>query len=360
MSTPLNLVINPLSFGQVSLGILRELYKREEKVLLSLTRESFDLSSEEENEDFRLWLKTCLERFDLYHSRDNKIFKLWHLNGGMDSLSKEQVLLSFYELDAPTQAEINVVKNNAKTLFSSQETVDIFKDAGCENVGFLPLAFDEHNFKESPVKYEDERIVFSLLGKYEKRKNHDKVIKAWLKRFGNDKKYALHCALWNPFLSVEDNNSAIAKLLDGQNYYNVVFSGFLKKNKAYNEFLNSAHVVLGMSGGEGWGLPEFQSVALGKHAVILNCSGYKGWADASNSVLVSPSGKRNLFDDPFFHKGALWNQGESCDFNEHSFIASCEEVIKRVEDNRVNEAGKKLKEKFTYSKMVDRILKELK
>jgi hypothetical protein len=61
----------------------------------------------------------------------------------------------------------------------------------------------------------------------------------------------------------------------------------------------------------------------------------------------------------FFLKGAPWNQGSTFIFNEHAFISSCEEVIKRVESNRVNEAGKELKEVYTYSRMVDSILKEL-
>ena len=359
MAIPLNLVINPLSFGQVSLGILRELYKRNEDVRLTLTANQFDLSSEEQDEGFELWLKKSINDFTSEHSRDDKIFKLWHLNGALESFSKEQVLLSFYELDEPTREEINAVKNNTKVLFSNNETIKLFKGLGCENVGHLPLAYDNHNFHETPVDYNDDRVVFTLLGKFEKRKNHAKVIKSWLKRFGNDKKYALHCALWNPFFSAEQNNQSIADILDGNKYFNVVFSGFMKKNKQYNEFLNSAHVVLGMSGGEGWGLPEFHSVGLGKHAVILDCSGYLEWANDSNSVLVPPSGKTPIYDDLFFLKGAPWNQGQCYTFNEHAFIASCEEAIKRVEKNRVNEEGKKLKEKFTYSNMVDSIIKEL-
>ena len=360
MATPLNLVINPLSFGQVSLGILREFYKRRQEVHLTLVGNQIDFSTEEQDEDFNLWIRNSLDSFTLNHNRNEKIFKLWHLNGGLESFSKEQVLLSFYELDAPTEAEINVVKNNSKTLFSCEETVKLFEEKGCDNVGYLPLAFDSHNFKETLVDHGDDRIVFSLLGKFEVRKNHDKALKAWVKKFGNDNKYALHAALWNPFLSQEQNNEAIGVLLEGRQYYNVMFSGYMNTNKQYNEFLNSAHIVLAVSGGEGWGLPEFQSVCLGKHAVTLDCSGYKGWADEDNSVLIKPSGKRPVYDGVFFTEGNPWNQGEVNTFNEDEFIHGCEEAIKRVEANRVNEAGAKLKEVYTYERMVDSIIKELK
>ena len=282
------------------------------------------------------------------------------MNGGLESYSKEQVLFSFYELDEPTQEEINIVNNNYKVLFSSEETVKTFRDAGCDNVHYVPLGFDDVNFYNTNKDYyEDDRIVFTVVGKFEKRKNHEKVVKAWLKKFGNDKKYALHCACWNPFISGEQNNAIMASLLEGKQYFNVVLTGFMQTNKQYNDFLNASHVVIGMSGGEGWGLPEFQSVALGKHSVILDASGYKGWANEENSVLVKPSDKRPVYDDMFFHKGAPFNQGNVYDFNEHAFISACEEAVTRVEADRDNKAGRKLKEKFKYSKVVDSILEHM-
>ena len=64
----------------------------------------------------------------------------------------------------------------------------------------------------------------------------------------------------------------------------------MDKNIVYNDFLNSGDIILGMSGGEGWGLPEFHSVGMGKHAVVLNAHSYKDWADEINSVLIKESG----------------------------------------------------------------------
>lgn len=360
MSIPLNLIVNPLSFGQVSTGILRELYKREKEIVLSLHQNQFDFSAEEEQPDFTKWISEATSMFHHRHDRNNRAFNIWHLNGALNSISKEQVLLSFYELDSPTDAEINSVKNNYKVLFSNQEAVEVFKSCGCDNVSYLPLAFDSHNFKETEVNYDDDRIVFTIAGKYEKRKNHEKLIRAWIKKYGNNRKYALHCAIWNPFLSPEKNNEIAYSLIgDEEKPFNVLFSGFMTSNKQYNEFLNSAHVVIAGSGGEGWGLPEFQSVALGKHAVVLNCSGYKGWATEKNSVLIEPSGKQSADDGVFFSSDSPWNSGQIYEINEDDFISGCEEAVKRVESERVNVEGQKLKEDFSYSRMVDSILEEL-
>ena len=113
--------------------------------------------------------------------------------------------------------------------------------------------------------------------------------------------------------------------------------------------------MIGMSGAEGWGLPEFQSVALGKHSVILNATAYKEWANEKNSVLLEPSGKIDAEDGMFFKKGGHFNQGQIFDFNEDEFIDGCEKAIKRYEESPVNEEGLKLQDEFTYSKTVDSI-----
>ena len=127
----------------------------------------------------------------------------------------------------------------------------------------------------------------------------------------------------------------------------------------YNDFLNSGNIIIGMSGGEGWGLPEFHSLALGKHGVILNAHAYKDWATKDNSVLVESNGLIDSEDGIFFTKGAPFNQGNIFDFNEEAFIDGCEKAIERVENNKVNENGLKLQKEFTYKKTLESILKFL-
>ena len=57
--------------------------------------------------------------------------------------------------------------------------------------------------------FNDERIVFNLCGKFEKRKHHAKIIKSWIKKYGNNPKYSLQCAVYNPFLNEEQNQQIL-------------------------------------------------------------------------------------------------------------------------------------------------------
>lgn len=362
MSFTLNLPVNPVSFGQVSTLLLKEIYlKKINEFVLYPIGDRLDLSTQDGEEDFFKFLQEKTTSFLANVKRQNPCFKLWHLNGSLESASDKRYLLSFYELDAPTKEEINIVKNHDKVFFSSKYTVDIFKMFGCSNVEFLPLAFDKYNFKRLEKKYfSNDRIVFNLVGKLEKRKNHKKVIQAWLKKFGNNHKYHLQCSIYNPFFKEEDNKNLIANILEGKNYFNISFLGFMQKNSMYNDYLNSADIIIGMSGGEGWGLPEFHSVAIGKHAVILNAHAYKEWANDSNSVLVQPSTKIEAYDGAFFHKGQPFNQGNIFVFEDEEFIDGCEKAVRRVESNRLNENGLKLQEEFTSEKFATNVLNIIK
>lgn len=357
MSLSINVPINSVSFGQISTLFLRELYKRNTDINLIPIGNNLDLSCQDDEPVFLNWLKEKSVGYLKKVKRSDKGFKLWHLNGSLENYSNDQTLFSFYELDSPTAEEVNVVNNQKCTIFSSNYSCEAFKQMGCENVKYVPLAFDKYSFKTIDKKYfNDDRIVFNLAGKLEKRKNHDKIIKAWAKKFGDNKNYMLQCAVFNPFIKMEDNQTLINAILMGKNYFNINFLAMMQKNSMYNDFLNSGDIIIGMSGGEGWGLPEFQSVALGKHAVILNAHSYKEWANKENCTLVNPSGKIEVYDNLFFHRGAPFNQGNIFDFNEDEFINACERTIEKVRLQKINREGLRLQEDFSSEKMADRIL----
>jgi hypothetical protein len=360
MSLGFNLPINTVSFGQISTLICRELFTDKKDINL-VPIGNLDLSTQTNiTQEFADWFQKSINLSLEKHSKKDKIFKLWHLNGSFESYSNDQILLSFYELDQPTKIELNTVKNNYKVLFSSRETVDIYKNLGCKNVKYIPLAFDKYNFSKTDKTYfTDDRIVFNLVGKLEKRKHHLKLIQLWANKFGNNKKYALQCSIFNPFMKPEDQNNVISQALQKKSFFNINFLPFMAQNQIYNDFLNSANIVIGMSGGEGWGLPEFHSVAMGKHAVIMNAHGYKSWANNENSVLVDPNSKIEAYDGIFFHKNQPYNQGNIYDFNGDDFISACELAIQRVEKNKINNNGLKLQQEFSSENLYNNILSYL-
>ena len=356
MSLALHLPLNSTSLGQVSFSILREIYSRGvETVLFPIG--DVDASTQTLNQEFINWIQQSINNCQKNHNRKNPIFKLWHIAGSLESFSEKQVLLSFYELDSPTKMEVNIVKNNAKVLLSSNYSVNAFQNLGCDNVNFIPLAFDANHFSKQDVIKNRTDIHFGLFGKLEpQRKRHAKVLQSWVKKYGNQPGYFLNCAIYNNFIEPNVQSQLINNALEGQRYWNINFLPFMPSNEDYNKFINNNDIALAMSGGEGWGLPEFQSVALGKHCVGLNAHAYKDWMNSENSVLINPSCKIPAYDNVFFREGADINQGNIFDWDENEFIAGMEQAEKRFKENPENAAGLELQTRFTYKKTVDSIL----
>lgn len=357
MDTPfaLELPLGGVSFGQVSINILLELYKRQISPCLFPIGQ-VDLSAHNKlSEDFKFWLNGCIDRAWKYHKRNIPIIKLWHMQNSLGSYSEKQILFTFYELDQPTPIELNIVKNQKKVIFSSNYSKDIFSNY-CDNTEFVPLGFDSLNFYQTNKKYlPDEITVFTLAGKMEKRKHHAKILSLWAKRFGNDRKYFLNCALFNPFMKVEDQEAFLRNALEGKKYFNINFLPYMQTNEAYNDFLNCGNLDLtGLSGSEGWNLPSFQQVCLGKHAIVLNAHAHKDWATKENSFLVNPNGMEDAYDNIFFRKGTPYNQGRIFTWNPDEVISKIEEALPKAKS--VNSKGLELAKQFTYENTVNKLL----
>ena len=354
----LDLPINKLSFGNCSINILIELFKLKLNPTLFLNNGQGDFSGFGNSlpDGFLEWINSCASTSQARHSRKNPTLRLWHLNGSLNSYSNDQYLFSFYELDSPTPTEVNIAKNQKKVILSSSYAKESFEKAGCSNIEFCPLGFDSISFfKKEPQKNEN-KVIFGLAGKLEKRKQHFKVLKCWAKKYGNNPKYLLNCAISNPFLTREQHESQISKTLDGKKYFNINFIDHMPDNRLYNDYLNSNDIIIGMSSAEGWGLPEFQSVAIGKHSVILNAHSYKDWANEKNSTLVNPSGKIASHDGVFFNTGQEFNQGLYFDWNEDEFLSACETAEKKFINNSVNHEGEKLSKLFTWERTTKTLL----
>jgi glycosyltransferase involved in cell wall biosynthesis len=356
MSFSFNAPLGEVSFGQVSTLLLRGFFSRDLHPNVFVIGQNPTFSSQKQDQAFFSYVNQCIGKAHESHSRDTPCLKLWHLNQGMDSFSKTHYLFTFYELDQPTSYEINVAKNCDKLIFTNNYTKDVFDQFGVESE-VVPLAFDSFNFKKLNKNYfDDDRIVFNLSGKFEKRKHHEKIIRAWSKKFGNNKKYYLQCSLYNPFLNEQLNKQNFVRSLDGKSSFNIQFLGHMPTNELYNDYLNSGDIIIGMSGAEGWGLPEFQSTAIGKHSVILDAHGYKEWANEENSTLVQPNGKIEAYDGLFFKPNQPYNQGNIYDFSEDDFISACEEAIKKTESNKINESGLKIQKDFSLDNTLDKLL----
>jgi hypothetical protein len=357
-----SLPINGTSFGNISVGFLYELFlrKAEDFILFDIGSPDLRVFNRLNNHDefinFINKLRTNpLERY----SRKMPHFKLWHVNSSENSVSNKNTLMTFHELDNLTRSEAQILGNQDNVVVTSDYARDIFSDHIDVPIHVVPLFFDDLHYS---VNNERSKIPSDVcvwhLGpiKWERRKWTEKAIKCWVKKFGGNNQHILKIACYNPFINPEGNNAFLAQALNGVKPHNVSIQGYMETLAECNAFCNASDIVLEPSGGEGWSLPSFSAVCLGKHALVHFCSGVKMWASNENSVLVEPENKESAVDGIFFHPNQPFNQGNIFSWSEDKWIEGMEKVYERWKKNRVNEEGVKLREKFSRKKFVDSIL----
>ncbi len=88
MDFAVNFPINDVSFGQVSVALLREIHKRGiEPAIFPIGNVKVNTQTEIEK-DFKEWLDKCIDKSKYSHLRKNPAIKLWHFQGGMESVTQ--------------------------------------------------------------------------------------------------------------------------------------------------------------------------------------------------------------------------------------------------------------------------------
>lgn len=350
-----NAPINALSFGNVSVNILRELFKKNIDLTFFPIGDKAELDSYDKIEpDFVKYLQTATNDRYSKISKDIPSLKLWHIFGSETRYSKNQSLFTFHEVSEVTSIEKNLLKLQDNIFVSSNYTKNIFNLNGLDNVTYVPLGFD-NDFHSTNRTYLQDKIHFGILGKFESRKNTARIIKSWLKLFGNKPEYQLSCAITNPFLDKARFQNELLKVLEGKQYNNLNFVPYMQTNSEVNDYLNSIDIDLGgLSGAEGWNLPSFNATALGKWSVVINATAHKDWATKDNSILIEPSSLKDCYDDVFFKKGQSFNQGQFFDISDQEMDDA---ILKSLSYAKTpNPEGLKLQKQFTYEKTVETIL----
>ena len=347
--------INRLSFGNVTYNILRQLWRKGVDVIWFPLSGNADFSAFDKiDKDFGQWLQASANSANKKIKPNIPTFKLWHLNGSASRIGVKQFLYTFYELDQPTPDEINLAKFQNKVYFSSNYAADKFKESGV-NAGVIPVGFDEDFHKTNKQYLNPDVVHFGLMGKFEKRKHTEKIIKLWLKKYGNDNKYQLTVCVTNPFLKDDENKSVLVDCLENKQYKNINFLPHLKTNSEVNDLLNSIDIDLtGLSGAEGWNLPAFNASCLGKWSIVLNATSHKDWATKENSILVEPNGIEPAYDGKFFTENSPFNQGNIHTWDSDIVSQAMDKAVSKK--GQINKAGEELKSKFSYSNAVDALI----
>lgn len=355
--TELNLEvpINGLSFGQVGFGVLHELFER--KYLPNIfPLGNVDLGAFDFNQSFVDWLKFCINKSKSAYSRKYTTIKLWHIFDSERRLSDRQVLWTAHETDMFTSVEKNIMSNTDVVLFTSSYAKDTAEKNGLKNVDVCPNFFDYKHFgKDVGAKKVSDCINFSLIGKFERRKHTDRILKLWSDNFGNDPRYRLNCLISNPFFKDDQWVNIINSIFPNGVPWNINLIPRQEKNTSVAAIMQASDIDLsGLSGAEGFNLPCFNMLALNKICVVLDAHSHKDFIEDQKVFKVRPSEKLPIYDGMFFVQGNIANQGNMFSFADNEALEAIHNAINSFINGEVFKSDVAVK--FSVSNTVDKLL----
>jgi len=229
--------------------------------------------------DFDIVLVDCFHPYYNHNYSGKKIFfNVWEKTRYSDDFFNK--LQSAYQVWVPTQWQKDCL---------IQQGLD------CNKIKIVPEGIDtEELYPNLERKYD--KFTFLILGKWEKRKSTEELIKAYVELFGSNPNVQLLLSCSNNFPD-DHFNSTKARLENiGIQHENIKIIDFQSRADLI-KMIQSSHVFLSCARSEGWNLPLIESMACGIPAIYSNCAGQLEFAKGYG-IPINVFGEINNENDP--------------------------------------------------------------
>lgn len=301
--------ISPIGYtgyGITSLNILKELHNRCDISLFCMSDlNKLSLNFDEEKQLIR---KGVLSSKKFSSSAPN--LKIWHSNDLAMRPGKGRLFVfPFFELDTISEIDKHHINQCDLIFTASNWGKNILENNGINiPIVVAPLGVDSSIFNNQISRQDlsKNKYIFFHIGKWERRKSQDILLKCFEKAFCDTDNVELWLFPHNPFLSNEELNI----------WYSIVNSNNLKdKIKIFprmptqhdlNKMINLADCGVFVSRAEGWNNEILEAMAANKPIICTNYSAHTEYCDKNNAYLIDIQDTEPAFDNKWFHGEGNW------------------------------------------------------
>lgn len=295
--------INGTGYGITSSNIVKELHKKNLNISL------FCIGNVQPNSEIDKNIFQPLLNNGNTFDRQAPCLKIWHQYDLAAKIGDSHYYaFPFFEIDKLTDREKHHI-NYADFVFVASEwgkKVLLANDIK-KNIFVAPLGVD-HSIFNIPTKIKIEQPVYRFfhIGKWEHRKAHDFLIKAFSYAFQPTDKVELWMLPYNPFLNEQEN----------QYWFNLVGQSPMKDRiKVYNRletqeelanFIWQCDCGVFLSRAEGWNNEIPESMAMNKPIIATNYSAHTEYLTKDNSFMVDIDTTEPANDGKWFNGFGNW------------------------------------------------------
>lgn len=288
--------INQLGYGIAGLNLIKGLHELRHQVSLFplgqptvSNREDAELvSGLIENSRLPDFEADCIR---IWHQHDMSQF----VGGG------SHIGMPIFELDDFNDMEKHHLSNLDRVFVCSEWARQVVYDTiDHKDVHVIPLGVDVSVFKPAAPNATPNTVFFNC-GKWEVRKGHDVLHRAFSEAFTKEDNVELWMMCQNPF-NTDEENQAWANLYEKSPLGDKV--KIIRRVESQEEVYNiMAKTDCGVfpSRGEGWNLELLEMMACGKKVIATNYSAHTEFCNLDNSLCIECDDKELAYDGKWFH-----------------------------------------------------------
>lgn len=222
----------------------------------------------------------------------------------------KRFLYPFFEWEPLSRAWVHNINDGMDGLLvSSHWGADVAKRSGVTApIRVVPGGVDTRTYNRNVVpldrkqlKLDEDTFVFLTWGKFEPRKGHMEVLRAFRDEFGEDEKVALVMQARNPFAAQDYIDGQISTVLRNGEHKNVRLVKSEVPLELMPRLYRTADCFVLPTKGEGWGLPTSESAACGVPSIMTRLGAHMTFLNDDTSWFVDTLGLEPVDDPRWIH-----------------------------------------------------------
>jgi hypothetical protein len=369
--------INSLGYGVVGLNILKAAVKAGHNVALWPVGGGADAPPSDHP-----MLREAFDRTRFFNPKAPSL-RVWHQWDMAQHVGKgPHCGLPIFELDKFNDQELHHLKSLDIVFAPSHWAAQVLRENGIEDVVVAPFGVDRSIFRETPPSSlvlperpdnpndawveglrlpDDGATTFLNIGKWEYRKGHDILLRAFNKAFSPKDNVRLIMCCYSPFLEKNGGNDEWRRCYVnsplGRAGKIVVLRERLPGQDNLAALIHKADCGVFPSRAEGWNLDLLEVLSCGKHAIATDYSAHTEFCNNHNAWLI-PAPEREVAEDGIWFHG----QGQWASLGNKELDWLVEQMrhvheLKQSGGLKRNDAGIETAKRFSWDKTVSHIVR---
>lgn len=287
--------INSLGYGIAGLNIIRELDKIADVTLFPIGQPQPTTQADAE-------LVNKLFNKQIHFDPSAPCVKIWHEHSLTERIGRGKYYgFPIFELNKFDQLRLKNLECCDNIITCSEWAKNIVIDQtkrSSDQVHVVPLGVDRIIFNEEKNKVSGTQFIVLNCGKWEVRKGHDVLFRAFKMAFPNETDVKLFMMCTNPFPQAQQQVQQFENMYNSDKRISII----PRVNTSEEVSMIMGQVDCGVfpARSEGWNLELIEMMSMGKPVIATNYAGHTEFCNNNNCMLINIEKTEPAYDGIWF------------------------------------------------------------